>query len=117
MKIKFKDSVLTVVTDIPAEARESRFELNARDEEGNMVYAVAYSNKGSINSFSFGYNAIIDNKLALILVVPVGKELKDVKQIFGEHLVAAKKYTSKIAADFIANEEILTDLFKDVETN
>lgn len=117
MKIKFKDSVLTVVTDIPAAASETNYKLHERDEDGNMIYAVSYSDSGSINSFSFGYNAVVDDKLALILVVPIGKELKDVKRIFGEELVAAKKHTSKIAADFIADEQIITDLFEDVETD
>ena len=99
MRVTLTNNVLTVVTDIAKETVESGLAKLVALEDGNEVYGVSVSadGKASFNAFSFVGNTYVDGKLAATIILPMGVTMDDVKKIYGENLVKAKRYTAQIA--------------------
>ena len=100
--VKVENNVLTVITDITRDTVESGIaSLTAHDEDGNMVYgvAVAENGKASFNDFSFTGNTYVDGKLAATMILPMAITQEEIMRVYGEYLLAAKKYTAQIEAD------------------
>lgn len=115
MKTNFTNNILTVVTDITKEVVENGYaSLVAKDDKGNDVYAVAVSKDGKadLNSFSFTGNTYVDGKLAATIVVPMGVTEDDVKKMFADALLAAKKYTAQIAQESAEKQDAVNALFQ-----
>ena len=99
MKVTLSNNVLTVVTDITKETVEAGLAKLIACEDGNQVYGVSVSTDGkaSLNSFSFVGNTYVDGKLAATIILPMGTTMDDVKAIYGENLLKAKRYIAQIA--------------------
>ena len=114
MKVKFENNVLTVVSSITKETIDKGIaSLKIKDDKDNEAFAVGPSREGNINTFYFGYNAFIEDKAAVVAVLPMGTTLEDVQRNFGEALVEAKKYTELIATQAMAKEATIAAIFED----
>ena len=118
MRVSFKDSVLTVVTEVTKEVVEKGYtDLTAKDDKGNPVYKVTFNNygDGSIDKYGFTGNTYVGGKLAYTVVTNADTTLEDVQKVFGEALLAADTYISEIAADAEIKRESIEALFADAE--
>lgn len=99
MRVNLSNNVLTVVTDIAKETVESGLAKLVALEDGNEVYGVSVSadGKASFNAFSFVGNTYVDGKLAATIILPMAMTMDDVKKVYGENLIKAKRYTAQIA--------------------
>ena len=114
MNVSFKDNTLKVVTDITRAAVEAGIsDLTAKDEKGNAKYAVVISKngKGNLDTFGMTCNAYIEDKAAVVVVLPVDTTQADVQKQYGEALIAAAKYTEQIASEAGSKAEAIAALF------
>lgn len=115
MEVKLENNVLTVITDVTEESmKKGLSNMKAHDEDGNEVYAVGVSKNGnaSIDKFAFTGNTYVEGKLAATIVLPMEKAtIAKIQKEYGEHLLAAKKYTAQIASEAAAKEAEIEALF------
>lgn len=115
MTTNFTNNVLTVVTDITKEVVESGYaSLKVKDDKGNELYFVEASKDGTaaLTDFSFKGNTYVDGKLAATLVMPMGVTEENVKKMFADALLAAKKYTAQIAQESAEKQDAVNALFQ-----
>lgn len=102
MKVIFKDSVLTIKTGLKVKTfNDCVGSAVAKDEKGNEVFRIeqtpANCTCGDITSLCLTCNAVIDNELAVQMVMPRATTLDDIKREYGAALVAAVPYVEAIA--------------------
>lgn len=107
MKTTLKENVLTVETPIKKETADKAFStLGAYDKDGNQVCCVAVdkSGNGSISRFGLVCNTVVNDHLAVQLIMPMGTTMDDVKKQYGQALVEVGKYIDEVATN--AEKEI-----------
>ena len=100
MEVKLDNNVLTVITDVTESSmKKGLSNMKAHDDGGNEVYgvSVATDGKASFNAFSFVGNTYVEGKLAATIILPMAMTMDEVKKVYGEHLLKAKRYTAQIA--------------------
>lgn len=120
MKVSYKNNTLTVVTDVTKAAIDRGLaSLTIKDDKENQVYEVFAPKKGdatgALSVFGIATNVFIDDKAALVLVMPVGTTQAAVEKQYGKALLAAKKYIPVIASSVAAEEAAITEVFDEVE--
>ena len=70
------------------------------------------SGEGRIFDTSVVFNTYVDDKAAVIIVLPMGTTKEDVMKQFGEKLIAAEKYTKQIAEAMTAKEKEIEEAFE-----
>lgn len=118
MKVSFADGVLKVVTNITESvAKKGISTLNVVDEKKGELYNVQLTTDGSaaLSKFGMKANTVIDGKVAVVIVVPAGKDMEYVKKTYGEALLAADTYTEQIARDAEGKEAAIEELFEEAE--
>lgn len=114
MNVSLSNNTLTVVLPIAAAVAQNKgTTLKAVDEKNNELYRITFNEegKGSIANFGITCNAIVDNKLAFIEVLPVGMTEDAVKEKYGDALLAANKYVSGIATAAAEKTAAINALF------
>jgi hypothetical protein len=114
MRVTYANNTLTVVTNIPkASVERGIASLVAKDENGNHLYAVSMSKDGSCSIDNNGLkgNVFVDDKLAVVKVMPADTKLEDVQKEYGKYLVKASKFTDEIATAAAAEEATIEDIF------
>lgn len=120
MKVKVNNNVVTVVTDIPVSvAKKGLVEPVAYDSNNNPVYKVRVDldGNGSLSQFGMVANTVIDDKLAVVLVAPLGMSREEIKLKYGKAVVAAGKYCPVIAEAAAAEEAIIDAAFGDASVD
>ena len=116
MKVTYKDNVLKVITDISKATYDKGVaDLVAKDEKGNHLYRIGFNAYGDagIDNASLTCNAVVDGKLAVVIVMPAGMKLEDVQKNIGANLVNAKKYSEVIAAQAEASVAAIEAIFEE----
>lgn len=115
MRVELKENVLTVVTGIKKETVDKGIvNLAAKDDKGNEVFVIGTTNspdKGEISSMGLLCNTVVDEELAVTIVLPMGTSEDQVKAKYGQKLVAAEKYCEKIAANAEKDMAAVDELF------
>lgn len=112
MKAKIENNILTLKSDIPFALVEDKFPLKLRDERGDVKYVVSYGENACISKYTIQFNNIIDDKLAVTIVLPVGTEVKDVKKAFGLGIVAASAYIPELLCTVQMEQEAIDSCFE-----
>lgn len=97
MEIYVNNNVVVVTTEIPAAVIEDAGADGHAllDEKGNTLYTVKLAKGCTAADFSkFGFigNAVIDGKVAAVIVEPIGTTLKSIKKKYGQAAIAAKQF-------------------------
>ena len=116
--VSYKDNVLKFVSPITKESIEKGIgEMIVRDEKdpNEILYFASVcgaSGEGRIFDTSVAFNTYVDDKAAVIIVLPMGTTKEDVMKQFGEKLIAAEKYTKQIAEAMAAKEKEIEEAFE-----
>lgn len=114
MTTNLRENVLTLTTPIAKEMADKAFSaLQAKDEEGNVMYVVNVSEegKGAISSYGLTCNTVVDGKLAVMLTLPMGTTMDKVKTKYGKALLEADKYLPQIVDAVQAEIEAIDRIF------
>lgn len=118
MRVEINSNVLTVETDIPVAVVERGIaDLTAYDEKKNPVYAIKVNpeGKGDISQFGLVANSFINNKLAVVIVAPLGADREYFIRKYGKGVVAANKFCPIIAGAAASEAEMLEAVFGPAE--
>ena len=116
--VSYKDNVLKFVSPITKESIEKGIgEMIVRDEKdpNEILYFASVcgaSGEGRIFDTSVVFNTYVDDKAAVIIVLPMGTTKEDVMKQYGEKLIAAEKYTKQIAEAMTAKEKEIEEAFE-----
>ena len=116
MRVEINANVLTVETDIPVTVVEKGLaDLTAYDDRQNPVYAIKVNpdGKGNLSQYGIISNAIINDKLGVVIVERIGFTRDDFKKKYGESIIAAHKYCPIIAGVAATKEQLIDSVFGD----
>ena len=118
MKVILANSTLTIKTGIQAALLGDRRTATLKDEKGNEVYAVSFSNGGDATMSKTGMltNAIVDGELAIVKVAPTQYTLKNFREEASDDLLVAYKTLPQLAALLTAEKATLDSMFADILT-
>ena len=118
MKVILANSTLTIKTGIQAALLGDRRTATLKDEKGNEVYAVSFSNGGDATMSKTGMltNAIVDGELAIVKVAPTQYTLKNFRAEASDDLLVAYKTLPQLAALLTAEKATLDSMFADILT-
>lgn len=113
MKVTFENGVLTVKTGIKEDAMKKLHmnKVNAKDKNGDTVFAVALSNDASISKYGLNCNQTIDGELAVVMAFSRETVKDTVIAEFGDALLSAKQYLPQIAEDMATKAADLASIF------
>ncbi len=100
MNVKLNENILTVVTPIAKATADKAFSaLTLTDDDGNILCSVtvATGSEGMISMMGLTCNTVVDGKLAVAIVMPMGTTMDDVKKKYGKALVNVSKYIDQVA--------------------
>ena len=118
MKVVLTNSTLTIKTGIKAALLGDRRTVTLKDEKGNEVYAVSFSNGGDATMSKTGMltNAVVDGELAIVKVAPTQYTLKNFRAEASDDLLEAYKALPQLAAQLTAEKATLDSMFADILT-
>lgn len=108
------ENILTVVTPITKEMADKAFsDFMAKDKDGNDLYYVTTNQEGNGGIYAAGMvcNTVVDGKLAVVLTLPMGTTLDDVKKMYGKKLVTAEQYMGQIFEAATTEIEAIDGIF------
>ena len=114
MRVKFENTVLTVVTNIPEVTAKKGFaDLTVSNDKKELVYSVSTSNnnEGKLSKFGMAANAVIEGNLAVVIPCGAVATQEDIMRQYGEALIAANQYTAHIAAAATEKEAVIAGFF------
>lgn len=114
MNVKLNENILTVVTPIKKETADKAFSaLTLTNEDGDILCTVskATGSEGKISSMGLVCNTVVDGKLAVIITMPMGTTMDNVKQQYGKALVNVGKYIDQVAATAEAEIAAINGIF------
>lgn len=114
MNVKLNENILTVVTPIEKEVADKAFSaLTITDDDGNVMCTVnvATGAEGMISAMGLTCNTVVDGKLAVAIVMPLGVTMDDVKQKYGKALVNVNKYIDQVAEAATKEIEAIDGIF------
>lgn len=118
MKVAFKDSVLTVVTNISeATAKKGYASLTVTDEKKGDLYKVSATSgtRGDLSKYGMLANAVVDGNLAVVIPCGIVATKDEVMKVYGDAILAADTYTAVIAAQASEKEAAIAAFFTDAE--
>lgn len=114
LNVTLQENVLTVVTPITKETADKAYsKLAAYDEDGNMVCVVdtAEDGKGSISRYGLNCNTVVDGKLAVQMIMPMGVTMDDVKEMYGQALLEVNKHIDDVVSGAEKEIEAIDNIF------
>ena len=113
MKGKLVGNVFQFVTDVPACYKDKALKP-ATDDKGDPIYFVQYDTEGdwAFSKFGIKCNSVVDDKLAIVAVVPDGVTMDDIKEQFGYAAVAANAYIPVIIDATVAEQSVIDSCFE-----
>ncbi len=101
MNVKLEENILTVVTPIEKAVADKAFSaMTLTDEKtGDVLCTVGVNTDGNgiISACGLVCNTVVDSKLAVKMILPMGTTMDDVKKMYGKALVEVNKHIEKIA--------------------
>ena len=101
MNVTLTENILTVVTPITKAVADKAFSAMAVTDEktGDVLCTVGVNADGNgiISACGLVCNTVVDGKLAVMLTLPMGTTMDDVKKKYGKVLVEVNKHIEKIA--------------------
>lgn len=115
MKIAVANNIATIKLDIAVPAGKRVFTMF--DDKGNAKYSIEYKPGavGVVGEIGACANAVIDGKLAVVLIAEENITLASLREEFGMKLVALKEAEAAIGADIEATNAALDDVFAEAE--
>lgn len=113
MTVKFENNVLTVVTPIDHKIVKTGIaDLALYDEKTKEeTFSVETGEKPVISRYRFTCNAVVEDKLAVVIVLPIGTTKEEVMKKYGKSLVVAKPLLEEIASKAKESEEAINNIF------
>lgn len=116
MEIYVNNNVVVVTTEIPAAViKDAGADGHALlDEKGNTLYTVKLAKgctSADFSKFGFCGNAVIDGKVAAVIVEPIGTTLKSIKKKYGQAAIAAKEFMPVMLSAINASAAAVTEAF------
>ncbi len=115
LTVKLENNVLTVVTPITKEmAQKAVSDLVSYDDKKNETCRVQMDNQGgdgSISKYGLTCNAIVDDKLAVVMVLPQDATMETVKRRFGKSLVNVENHIADIVSGVQAERAAVDQIF------
>ncbi len=116
MEIYVNNNVVVVTTEIPAAVIEDAGTDGHAllDEKGNTLYTVKLTKgckSADFSKFGFCGNAVIDGKVAAVIIEPIGTTLKAIKKKYGQAAIAAKQFMPVMLSAINASAEAVTQAF------
>lgn len=101
MNVTLTENILTVVTPIEKAVADKAFSaMTVTDEKtGDVLCTVGVNTDGNgiISACGLVCNTVVDGKLAVKMILPMGTTMDDVKKKYGKALVEVNKHIEKIA--------------------
>ena len=96
MRVNIQNNVISVITDIKLEtAKKNLISPTLCDDKGNALYQIKVDpdGKGALSKFGITANSVTeDGKLAVVIVEEMGITVEEIKQKYGQAVIAAKKF-------------------------
>lgn len=119
LTVKFEENRLTVITPITKEMSEKAFGgMVLRDEKTEDLLCMVALNKdgeAAISRNALYCNTIVDGKLAVSMLMPLGTTVDEMKKLYGEKIVNLNKHIDKLAAQVKADADAVDAIFADAK--
>ena len=114
MNVTLNENILTVVTPIERSVAAKAFSaMTVTDEKtGDILCTVSVQDgEGNISALGLTCNTVVDGKLAVKKIMPMGTTMDDVKKQYGQALVKVNKYIDKISENISAEIAAIDGIF------
>lgn len=116
MRVNIQNNVISVITDIKLEtAKKNLISPILCDDKGNVLYQIKVDpdGKGALSKFGITANSVTeDGKLTVVIVEEMGITVEEIKQKYGQAVIAAKKFCPLYAAEADEAEAAIEEAFR-----
>lgn len=115
MKVTIAENRLEVLTGIKkADFDKKVTDMVVTDDKGNITFALDVTTdpyEAEISKLGLTCNTVIEGELAVTMIIPIGKDVEEVKTELGMALVNAKAGLETLVERIKADTEAVDELF------